>query len=98
MPIGYFRYNHKETVSIAPYYVLQMTNVQGLVAVVLSGIAFVFAVIGTAIPFWNYNSVGDNWVSEGLWQICDHANGNTECYSLTYNLIELTGEILSEIM
>ena len=78
-----------------------MTNVQGLVAVVLSGIAFVFAVIGTAIPFWNYNSVGDNWGSAGLWQKCGHANGNTECYSLTYNpfgLIELTGEILSEIM
>ena len=76
-------------------FVLQMTNVQSLIAVALSGIAFVFAVIGTAIPYWAYASDGDKWGSSGLWQRCVHQNGDTDCVSLTYNTygIELTGEI-----
>ena len=73
-----------------------MTNVQGLVAVVLSGIAFVFAVVGMAIPYWAYASARGNWMSAGLWQRCTHVLGTTKCVSLTYNAmgLELTGIVL----
>ena len=74
-------------------YFLQMANVHGLVAVVLSGIAFIFAVVGMAIPYWAYASDGDSWASWGLWQKCAHVPGTTKCVSLTYNAygLELTG-------
>ena len=60
-----------------------MSNPQGIAAVILCGISFVLAVVATAIPFWIYGSVGDTWVSEGLWQSCGHIYDNTECLGLT---------------
>ena len=70
-----------------------MTKVQGISAMVLCGISFVLAVVGTAIPFWNYVSVGDKWASEGLWQRCNNVLGSTKCVGIADSVsgIELEG-------
>ena len=55
-----------------------MSNVKDIFAVVLSGISFVFAVVGVAMPFWYYYSVGEFWASGGLWQKCNNVSGSTK--------------------
>ena len=75
-----------------------MSNPQGIAAVILCGISFVLAVVGMAIPYWTYYSVGENWASGGLWQRCSHLHGSTNCVGLTENAygIELTGKVYSQ--
>lgn len=53
-----------------------------IAAIVLSLVSLVADVVGLAIPYWLYYSVGDSKTYSGLWKACDDIHGNTKCNSI----------------
>lgn len=53
-----------------------------LVGVGLTGLSLLFNIIGLAIPYWVYGSVGSLSSHIGLWQACTPVSTETVCFSI----------------
>lgn len=60
-----------------------MANIIGIVGVVITGVALLFAILACALPYWLMVEVGATEINSGLWRTCTTINDNTECSSLT---------------
>jgi hypothetical protein len=53
------------------------------VGIGLCAASLLINIIGLAIPYWVYASVGDSKYYQGLWSSCAPAGGNTDCNDIT---------------
>lgn len=56
-----------------------MQNILGIVAIIVTGVTLLFAILATALTQWTTYTIGKIDYSAGLWKVCGDDGQRSQC-------------------